>query len=282
MTPKEGDGSRKPDLTLQEAADLLGVHYMTAYRYVRTGRLPGTRVGTHWHVRRSDLDKIAATAPAGRNAATRRAPKKDYVRRLTSLLVRGDEAEAWRLLQAALGSAYNPEDLYFDVLGPAMRRIGAAWETGRLDVADEHRATVVMYRLAGRLGPLFARPGTTRGTIVLGAPAGDPHGLATALVADPLRGRGFSITDLGANTPAPSWANTIAATQRIVGVGVVVSTPVDDTLIATTIAAIKVHHDGPVVLGGVAIHDEAHAIELGGDIWTTSAREAVDHFDATT
>ena len=232
MTPKKGGGSREPDLTLQEAADLLGVHYMTAYRYVRTGRLPGTRVGAHWHVRHADLDKIAAAAPAGRNAATRRAPKKDYVRRLTSLLVQGDEAEAWRLLQAALGSAYSPEDLYFDVLGPAMRRVGDDWATGRLDVADEHRATVVMYRLVGRLGPLFARRGTTRGAIVLGAPVGDPHGLATALVADPLRGRGFSITDLGANTPAASWANTIAGTQRIVGVGVVVSTPVDDALIA--------------------------------------------------
>ena len=174
MTPKKGGGSREPDLTLQEAADLLGVHYMTAYRYVRTGRLPGTRVGAHWHVRHADLDKITAAAPAGRNAATRRAPKKDYVRRLTSLLVQGDEAEAWRLLQAALASAYSPEDLYLDVLGPAMRRVGDDWATGRLDVADEHRATVVMYRLVGRLGPLFARRGTTRGAIVLGAPVRRP------------------------------------------------------------------------------------------------------------
>ena len=30
-------------ITLQEAADRLGVHYMTAYRYVRTGRMPATR-----------------------------------------------------------------------------------------------------------------------------------------------------------------------------------------------------------------------------------------------
>ena len=128
MTAKKGGGSREPDLTLQEAADLLGVHYMTAYRYVRTGRLPGTRVGAHWHVRHADLDKITASAPAGRNAATRRAPKKDYVRRLASLLVQGDEAEAWRLLQAALGSAYSPEDLYLDVLGPAC---GASATTGQ-------------------------------------------------------------------------------------------------------------------------------------------------------
>ena len=31
--------SRAGLLSLQEAADRLGVHYMTAYRYVRTGRL---------------------------------------------------------------------------------------------------------------------------------------------------------------------------------------------------------------------------------------------------
>jgi excisionase family DNA binding protein len=281
VTPETRGAGREPDLTLQEAADLLGVHYMTAYRYVRTGRLPGTRVGAHWRVRRADLDHIAAAAPAGRNPANRRAPKRNYVTRLASLLVQGDEPEAWRLLQAALGSAFSPEDLYFDVLAPAMRRVGDDWAANRLDVADEHRATVVMYRLIGRLGPLFARRGTTRGVIVLGVPAGDLHGLATALVADVLRGRGFSVADLGANTPATSWANTIAGTQRVVGVGVVVSTPVDDALIATTIATIKANHDGPVVVGGIAIRDQAHAVALGGDTWTTSARGVVDHFDAT-
>jgi len=279
VTPTKGGRSREPDLTLQEAADLLGVHYMTAYRYVRTGRLPGKLVGTQWHVRPADLDRIASAASPGRKAATRRTPKKDYVRRLAALLAKGDEAEAWRLVQAALGSAYNPEDLYFDVLGPAMQRVGTDWAAGRLDVADEHRATVVMYRIVGRLGPLFVRRGTPRGAVVIGAPAGDPHGLATALVADPLRGRGFSVTDLGANTPAASWSRTVARTPRLAGVGVVVSATVDDAVVTATITTIKAHYDGPVVLGGVAIRDEAHALALGGDVWTNFAREAVDHFD---
>ena len=114
MTPK-GDAGDEPDLTLQEAADLLGVHYMTAYRYVRTGRLPGRRIGAHWHVRRVDLDQIVAAAPAGRTATTDGSPKRDYVRRLTRLLVKGDEPEAWRLLQSALGTAVRPR-------GPVLRR----------------------------------------------------------------------------------------------------------------------------------------------------------------
>ncbi len=281
MTATKGGNSREPDLTLQEAADLLGVHYMTAYRYVRTGRLPGVRVGAHWHVRRADLDRIAEPAPAGRrNVSRRRAPKTDYARRLASLVVQGDEAEAWRLIQTALSSAYSPEDLYFEVLGPAMRRVGDDWAAGRIDVAHEHRATVVMLRLVGRLGPLFTRRGTPRGTIVLGAPSGDPHALASALVADPLRGRGFAVIDLGANTPAESWARALATAQRVIGVGVVVSTPVDHSVIAATVAAIRTAHDGPVVVGGAAIGDEADARAAGGDAWTASSREAVDYFDA--
>ena len=177
----------------------------------------------------------------------------------------------------------SPEDLYFDVLGPAMRRVGDDWATGRLDVADEHRVTVVMYRLVGRLGPLFARRGTTRGAIVLGAPVGDPHGLATALVADPLRGprlldhrsRRQHARRLVGEHHRRHAAHRRSRRRRL------------DTRRRRTHRHNHRHNQGPsrralVILGGVAIRDQAHAIALGGDTRTTSAREAVDHFDATT
>jgi len=290
VSPERGNakssGSKRDaddKLTLQEAADLLGVHYMTAYRYVRTGRLNGTRAGAHWIVRRSDLDKLAPAASAGRPKPhrTARAPKKGYAQQLATLLVQADEAEAWRVIQGALTTAYEPEGLYFDVLSAAMRLVGDGWAEGRLDVADEHRATVLMYRLVGRLGPLFVRRGPTRGTVVLGAPAGDAHGLPTALIADPLRGRRFAIIDLGANTPTASWVETIDETNRLVGVGIVVSTDVAVAVITDTIAAIRERSDAPVVLGGVAIRDEAHAQSLGADAWTQSGRGAVEYFDTS-
>jgi excisionase family DNA binding protein len=37
--------ARPETLTLHEAAERLGVHYMTAYRYVRHGQLFATKVG---------------------------------------------------------------------------------------------------------------------------------------------------------------------------------------------------------------------------------------------
>ncbi len=56
-------------LTLQQAADRLGVHYMTAYRYVRTGRLPADRRDGRWAVATADVAELArqrdsASSPA--------------------------------------------------------------------------------------------------------------------------------------------------------------------------------------------------------------------------
>ena len=162
-----------------------------------------------------------------------------------------------------------------------MRLVGDGWAAGRLSVADEHRASAVMARLVGRLGPLHKRPGRTRGLIVLGVPANDFHGLATALVADVLRGRRFAVADLGASTPSESFIETISAARRLVAIGIAASTRVNNAGVAATIAAIKTVTDAPILVGGVAIRDAAHARRLGADASTTSAVEAVEWFDAT-
>ena len=52
----EGLLTRPSDVMgLSSAAELLGVHYMTAYRWVRTSRLPARKRGGYWEVRLDDL-----------------------------------------------------------------------------------------------------------------------------------------------------------------------------------------------------------------------------------
>ena len=46
-------------ITLREAAQRLGVHYMTVYRYVRTGRLPASRAGVQWLIDSDDLTRLS-------------------------------------------------------------------------------------------------------------------------------------------------------------------------------------------------------------------------------
>ena len=55
-------------LTLNEAAERLDLHYMTVYKYVRSGKLPAKKSGGSWEISVSDLDAMSAIerAPSGR------------------------------------------------------------------------------------------------------------------------------------------------------------------------------------------------------------------------
>lgn len=199
-----------PAISLREAADRLGVHYMTVYRYVRTGRLAAVREGTEWRVQTQDVDHLRnGTEPARRRPRGSRGAARA---RLEARLIAGDEAGAWLVVESALASGASPSEIYLLLLVPSLAAIGDRWEAGDLTVADEHRATVVAQRLVGRLGPRMARRGRKRGTIVLGAVAGEEHALPGAILADLIRGAGFDVVDLGPNTPTDSFVD--AARER--------------------------------------------------------------------
>lgn len=267
-------------LTLVEAAERLGVHYMTVYRYVRTGRLPATKAGTEWRVRARDLKGVGTTATK-RTMPTKGRPRRRWAdpTRLEDRLLAGDEAGAWTITQQALTAGAEPEGIYLDLLAPALVSIGDRWSAGEISIADEHRASVVAARLVGRLGPLFVRPGRTRGTVVVGAVHDDRHGLPSALFADLLRHRGFHVVDLGADTPPASFRDAVAKGERLIAVGVCATTLGHDATIAATIGAVKQASEVPVVLGGSAVTDGSVAATLGADHWQPTTRETVAVFD---
>ena len=266
-------------ITLQEAADRLGVHYMTAYRYVRTGRLPAEREGALWMVDPTDLRRMRAPGrPPRRGTARGERPAT-----LAARMVAGDEAGAWAVIESTLSSGTDPADVHLDLLVPALRLVGHGWEQGRLSVADEHRATTVAQRIIGRLGPRFARRGRKRGAVVLGAPAGEQHALPGAILGDLLRNAGFEVLDLGADAPAASFAETALRAHRLVAVVIGATTPDADRAIRATVRAVRsAGVDAPVLVGGAAIGDDRHARRLGADGWTgADGRAALTAIEAT-
>jgi excisionase family DNA binding protein len=268
--------SRPPSslITLREAAERLGVHYMTAYRYVRTGRLPATREGVQWLVDPGDLVKLPAPPPAGSARGSARAARPVT---LAARMVAGDEAGAWSVVDGALASGVDPAGVYLDILVPALEHIGDGWLAGTISVADEHRATAVAQRLIGRLGPRFARRGRKRGAVVLGAPPGELHSLPTAIVGDLLRGAGFEVLDMGANAPAQSFAETTLAANRVVAVAIVATTSGRDTAVRSVVRALRrAGATAPVLVGGAAVTGDDHARRLGADGWSgADGRSAV-------
>jgi excisionase family DNA binding protein len=63
--PKDGLVPMITAISLREAAERLGVHYMTAYSYVRTGRLPAARDGVEWRVLRATVSEAEAADSIG-------------------------------------------------------------------------------------------------------------------------------------------------------------------------------------------------------------------------
>ncbi|MCJ7725135.1 MAG: B12-binding domain-containing protein, partial [Acidimicrobiia bacterium] len=144
-------------LSLRECAERIGVHYMTVYRYVRTGMLDAAKEGTEWRVAAADLESLRSTS-----AAPTPRGETNWSDRLKARMIVGDERGSWLVVEASMASGLTPERVYLEVLAPALRNIGEAWHQGEATVADEHRASAVAHRLIGRLGTRFATRGRPR------------------------------------------------------------------------------------------------------------------------
>jgi excisionase family DNA binding protein len=269
-------------LSLQEAADLLGVHYMTIYRRVRLGMLPARKVDGTWWVDRDDLERATTTAPRGRRRRGTAQPRASmWQQRLQERMLRGDVAGSWQVVEAAMTSGFEPGEIYVGLLAPSLHAIGAAWRSGRVSIDQEHLASSVAATLIGRLGPRFVRRGRKRGVVIVAMPPGERHGLGVAMLTDILADAGYGVLNLGPDTPTAS----LVAAMRDAGSPAAVVVSVVDTdrrpaarrLLA---AARRERPSVPVLVGGNAVPDEGVALDLGADAWVADPRQLGDLIEA--
>ena len=264
-------------LNLKEVAQRLGVHYMTAYRYVRIGRLPAEREGTGWRVREEDLAAFVALGgedPAdgpgarGLAAGVSGSTAVDWTGRLVERLLAGDEPGAWSIVEAALVAGLSPQACYLELVVGALGRISDAGAAGNLDLADSYVATATAGRIVARLGGRFRKPGRTRGTVVLGSPRGEQHSLPIAIVADLVRLAGFGVLELGPDVPAEAFVVAATRVERLVAVGIGVTRVDALAEAAEVVAAVRrVLPEVPVLVGGQAVRNPEMAALTGATGW---------------
>jgi MerR family transcriptional regulator, light-induced transcriptional regulator len=200
-------------MNLQDAADRLGVHYQTAYRWVREGRLTAVKVHSSYEVTDDELEQFVSrralpTAPPTRVAVRSWDAQRE---RLYESLLAGDELEA-RAVADRLHELNVPlVELCEELLAPAIRMIGDAWHRNEVSIAVEHRATAIVERLLARVS---TNPrGRPRGTAVVVAAPGDMHSLPGAMAALALRDDRWKVHHLGANLPVHELIDFAAKTQ---------------------------------------------------------------------
>jgi excisionase family DNA binding protein len=263
-------------LTLQATADLLGVHYMTAYRYVRLGLLPARKERGKWRVGIHDVKTFLERPPA--DTPRGQAP---WAERLQARMLAGDTSGAWGLVEAALASGAEPSQVYSEILGPALVSIGDQWERGEVGIEDEHVASNVAARIIGQLGPRFARRGRPKGTVVIAAPPGERHGLGASMLADVIRGGGYEVIDLGADTPIRSLELTVRHNEPVSAV--CISIVYDKALDAAAEMIAALAESAPQVsllVGGAAVNSSRAATKLGKVYRAESAAHALEIIDS--
>ena len=132
----------------------------------------------------------------------------DQRSRLAQALMRFDDASAHAALDRLLAN-WGVATVISEVIVPYLIDLGERWEAGGATIAEEHFATSL---IRGRLlGLARGWDGGVGPRALLACPSGELHDLGLICFGIALRGHGWRITYLGADTPHSTMID--AATQ---------------------------------------------------------------------
>ena len=253
------DSETAPELlTLQDAADRLKVHYMTAYRWVRRGDLPAFKAGGRLRVRAEDVARFVSSREVDvvTPDAAGRTDWPTHIERYYGMLVEGRGVDAANLVRKVIADGAPAGQVYLELLTPCMYRIGDAWARGDITVAEEHRAAEITMGIMARMSDSFRRRGPGRGTAVTFTPPDEHHGLGATMAADFLRAGGYDVHHLGVNVPLRDLQMFLDVVPCDV-LCASITTPSSNGTTYTSLTKLVAGRNTVVVVGGQGVDPEA-------------------------
>jgi methanogenic corrinoid protein MtbC1 len=159
-------------------------------------------------------------------------------------------------LDAVASGRIDVADLYTLVLGPFLRRIGSSWSHGTESVWEEHLASHTVQTIVEALYPTVMRMAAetpqSGKTVLLACPPRERHEIGLRMLSDRFELAGWSVTNLGADTPLSDIVGAAQATHADL-VALSVSTMIERVELRRFIDALRVALPGVrVVVGGPA------------------------------
>ena len=198
-----------------QLAPIIGVSESTIKRWIDAGHLKAEKtVGGH---RKIALPNLLAflrsrgrTVPslealgllAERHADPEGAPGTPEA--LAGLLLRDGTDVARTLILEQFRGGRALDDLLDRLVAPAMARVGTEWAEGKIEVYQEHLATLRLWRILVELRGLLPTPSDRAPLALGGAPEGDPYFLPTLMAELTLADMGWRTVNIGPNTPVAS------------------------------------------------------------------------------
>jgi methylmalonyl-CoA mutase cobalamin-binding domain/chain len=146
---------------------------------------------------RAALPEMASTTTSSLDSAQRLSP---LVQAYMHTMLGGYRQAAGRLVFDAADRGEPVQQLYLQVLQPALREVGRLWQMEKISVAQEHFFSAATQIVMSQL--LLRVPAAKRcGSIVVACVSGDLHDLGARMVADFFEMAGWDAYFCGANTP---------------------------------------------------------------------------------
>jgi len=188
-------------------------------------------------------------------------------------------SQALTMVLEAVRRGVPVEEIYVDVITPAMRELGRMWHMNQVTVGQEHYCTAVAQMVMAQLFPsIFDGDQRPTGRVVSVCVAGELHEIGARMVADLFEMHGWDTVFLGADVPTSSVVDTLVETEaEVLAISATlaanlgfVSDMIDAVRQEPACAGVK------VLVGGAAFEVEPTLWQrVGADGWAPDATAAL-------
>jgi 5-methyltetrahydrofolate--homocysteine methyltransferase len=195
---------------------------------------------------------------------------------LADAVIKGNQSEAVRLTQEALGEGVGPKKVLEDGLIAGMNVIGVRFKANEVYIPEVLISARAMKMAMEILEPELAAAGVDPvGKALIGTVQGDLHDIGKNLVVMMLKGAGFHVEDIGVDVAPDIFVEKIKDTQvSIVGLSALLTTTMP--AMEKTVQAIKDAGLGCKIMIGGAPVTQNYADTIGADGYAADAASAVD------
>jgi methanogenic corrinoid protein MtbC1 len=180
-----------------------------------------------------------------------------------SILLKGERQKGLDLVNELLADNKGVQQIYEEVIKPAMYKVGELWENGTISVASEHLASAIVESI---LGQLYYRVITSAGhkdkVAVISSVEQEVHQIGAKMVSDVFELNGWTSHFLGANTPIDELIKFIdKINPNTLGLSISIDMHID--YLERTIKKVRDKFpEIPVLIGGQGLIEEGKDIML--------------------
>jgi methylmalonyl-CoA mutase cobalamin-binding domain/chain len=192
-------------------------------------------------------------------------------------LATGDARGALGTIDDLIDAGVEFDEICEEVLAPALYEIGELWESGRINVADEHLASSISETVVASIGAIAAAPPDAKPRILVCATDGEGHAIGARMVAEAFAAVEWSVRYLGASTP-PDAVAAAAVDHQVDVLALSTTMPSNLRAVAETIELVRAAAPQVrIVVGGQAYRDdEVRARAVGADVLWSRLRGLTD------